>query len=179
MSKIGKMVIKIPEGLSVEINEKELIFKNEKGEIKIPNLKGVKPILENNTLRFNLVEESKQSHSNWGTLAALSRNAIEGLTKGFEKTLILEGIGYRVSKEGNDLVLNVGFSHPVRYSPPPGIVFEIEKNNIIHVKGCDKALVGQVAAEIRSIKKPEPYKGTGIRYADEVIRRKAGKKAVG
>jgi len=177
MSKIGKQLIKIPEGMTVIINENEIIFKNDRGEIKLPVLSGVKPSLEDNFLKFQLISNSKQSRSNWGTFASLSKNAVEGLTKGFQKTLILEGIGYRAAKEGNDLILNVGFSHPVRYQIPSGIVIEVEKNNIVHIKGVDKVLVGQVAAEIRSIKKPEPYKSTGIRYANEVVRRKAGKKA--
>ena len=177
MSKIGKQLIKIPEGMMVTINESEIVFKNERGEIKLPILAGVKPFLEDNFLRFELNFDSKQSRSNWGTLASLSKNAVEGLTKGFQKTLVLEGIGYRVAKEGDNLVFNVGFSHPVYYKIPSGVSIEVEKNNIVHVKGVDKFLVGQVAAEIRSIKKPEPYKGTGIRYLNEVVRRKAGKKA--
>jgi large subunit ribosomal protein L6 len=177
MSKIGKQLIKIPAGVTVTVSEDELIFKSDLGEIKLPILQGVKPSLEDGILKFELISNSKQSRSNWGTLASLSVNAIEGLAKGFQKTLILEGVGYRAAKEGDDLVINVGFSHSVRYHIPTGVTIEVEKNTIVHAKGFDKALVGQVAAEIRSIKKPEPYKGTGIRYINEVVRRKAGKKA--
>ncbi len=177
MSRVGKRLIKIPEGIVLEIKEREMIFRNEKGELRVPILEGIKPVFENGCLGFSLLREDKQSKSNWGTNAALAKNAVLGLTEGFKKTLILEGVGYRMNKEGEDLVMNLGFSHPVRYSPPKGIVLELERNNILHIKGVDKALVGQVAAEIRALKKPEPYKGKGFRYVDEVIRRKAGKKA--
>lgn len=177
MSKIGKQSIKIPAGMTVKVSDETLTFKNERGEITLPVLRGVKPVLEGDVLQFSLTVESKQGRSNWGTLAALAANAVEGLSKGFQKTLIMEGVGYRATKEGNDLVLSVGFSHPVRYSPPAGIILEVEKNTTIHVKGFDRAAVGQAAADIRAIRRPEPYKGKGIRYADEVIRRKAGKKA--
>lgn len=178
MSKIGKQIIKIPAGIAVAIDEHVIRFKSGDKELTVPLLNGIKPVLENGELKFSISADTKQNRSNWGTIASLSLNAIEGLTKGFEKTLIIEGIGYRASKEGNDLVLSVGFSHPVRYSPPAGITIDIEKNTILHIKGFSKEAVGQTAAEIRAVKKPEPYKGTGIRYADEVIRRKAGKKAV-
>ena len=126
---------------------------------------------------FTLQGSGKQSRSNWGTIRALAANAIAGLTKGFQKTLILEGVGFRINKEGDNLNLSLGFSHPIQYKARPGIIFEVEKNTILKVKGIDKELVGQVTAEIRSLKKPEPYKGKGFRYENEVIRRKAGKKA--
>jgi large subunit ribosomal protein L6 len=121
--------------------------------------------------------ETKQVRSNWGTLRSLIQNAIDGLVKGYEKTLLLEGVGYKMAKEGNNLSLNLGFSHPVKFAAPEHIVFEVEKNTTLKIKGFDKALVGQVAAEIRGLKKPEPYKGKGFRYSDEIIKRKAGKKA--
>lgn len=177
MSKIGKQPIKIPDGITVEITGSEVIIKSVKSELKTPLLKGIKPILEDGYLRLDLTGEGKQARSNWGTMRSLLANAVYGLTKGFEKTLLLEGVGYRVTKEGNDLLMNLGFSHPVRYKAPEHITFEVEKNSVLRIKGFDKTLVGQVAAEIRSFKKPEPYKGKGFRYADEIIRRKAGKKA--
>lgn len=121
--------------------------------------------------------ESKQTRSNWGTLASLSLNAIQGLVKDFEKTLVIEGIGYKVTQEGNKLVFGLGFSHPVNYEVPVGVEAALEKNKIIKLKSFDKALLGQTAAEIRAFKKPEPYKGKGIRYQGEVIKLKAGKKA--
>jgi large subunit ribosomal protein L6 len=178
MSKIGKQPIKIPESVSVSIENDTIKVKGPLGENSIPILAGVKPILENSQLRFEIINASnKQARSNWGTLRSLTANAVKGVQEGFSKTLILEGIGFKITKEGNDLVFNLGFSHPVRFSTPPGITFEVEKNTILKIKGIDKSLVGQIAAEIRSLKKPEPYKGTGFRYSDEVIRRKAGKKA--
>jgi large subunit ribosomal protein L6 len=179
MSKIGKQPIKITSGVAVELKDGVVFVKNANKELKIPILDGVKVEVVGDEVRLSLEKDSKRSRSNWGTLRALIANAILGVTQGFEKTLILEGVGFRIVKEGNDLVLNLGFSHPVKFKAPDGITFEVEKNTILKVKGFDKALVGQVAAKIRSLKKPEPYKGKGFRYADEVIRRKAGKKAVG
>jgi len=176
MSKIGKKPIGIPEGVTVEIKKEELTFQSSQGELRLPQLKGVKVVLDKNELKFSLTNDSKQSRSNWGTLRSLSNNAVEGLTKGFEKTLILEGVGFRVEKEGDNLLFRLGFSHPVHYKPSADVSVEVKKNNIV-IKGIDKFLVGQTAAEIRMLKKPEPYKGKGIRYSDEVVRRKVGKKA--
>ncbi|MEK7478974.1 MAG: 50S ribosomal protein L6, partial [Patescibacteria group bacterium] len=116
--------------------------------------------------------------SNWGTLRSLLENAVEGVTKGFQKTLILEGVGFRISKQPEGLQLLLGLSHPVLIQKKEGIEFEVEKN-ILRVKGIHKELVGETAAKIRALKKPEPYKGKGFRYENEVIRRKAGKKAGG
>lgn len=177
MSKVGKQLINIPSDLKVEINSDSILFEKNDKKIVVPVLKGIKVNFENNILSFNLIENNKQARSNWGTLAALCKNAVIGLTQGYQKTLILEGIGYKVQKEGEGIVLSLGFSHPVKYFPPQGITLEVEKNNIIHIKGYDKQLVGQTAAEIRSFRKPEPYKGKGIRYINEVIRRKEGKKS--
>ena len=176
MSKIGKQNIKIPTGITVTIEEGKIYLKGQSGELTVTVLKGVKPAIENDVLIFSLSGDNKQARSNWGTLRSLVANAISGLAKGFEKILILEGIGYRITKEGNDLSLNLGFSHPVKYKAPAGIIFEVPDTTTLKIKGIDKALVGQVAAEIRNLKKPEPYKGKGFRYADEIIRRKAGKK---
>ncbi|MGC9046821.1 MAG: 50S ribosomal protein L6 [Minisyncoccia bacterium] len=177
MSKIGKRIIAIPDGVTVAIDGNFLVFKSNKGELKIQILDGVKPIIEDKLLKFELIKNNKQSKSNWGTLNALCNNAVIGLTKGFEKVLIIEGIGYRFAIDGNSIMINAGFSHPVKYELPQGITAEVEKNTILHLKGFDKFLVGEVAAEIRRIRKPEPYKGSGIRYNDEIIRRKLGKKA--
>lgn len=177
MSKIGKQVIVIPDGVAIKIEDNKIFVQGSKDKIEIPLLRGVKPVIENNSIKFELVSDNKQSRSNWGTLRALVANAVNGLTKGFEKTLILEGVGFRVSKEGEDLSMSLGFSHPVKYKKPDGVSFDVEKNSIVKIRGFDKSVVGQVAAEIRELKKPEPYKGKGFRYSDEVIQRKAGKKA--
>jgi large subunit ribosomal protein L6 len=177
MSKIGKAPITIPSSVTVTISPFAIAVKGPHGELTIPRLHGVEPKLEGQTISFSLVGTSKQARSNWGTFRALVANAVRGITTPFQKTLVLEGVGFRVTKDGNDLVLALGFSHPVRYSAVPGITFEVEKNSILTVKGSDRAMVGQVAAEIRALKKPEPYKGKGFRYSNEVIIRKAGKKA--
>jgi large subunit ribosomal protein L6 len=176
MSKIGKKLVTIPDGIAVTEEGRALLFRGAKGEIRVPILHGVTHTLNGKELTFALDEHSKIARSNWGTTASLCLNAIEGLTKGYEKKLILEGVGYRVTKDGDGLLLALGFSHPVNYPATPGITFEVEKNSILIIRGVDKIRVGQVAAEIRSMKKPEPYKGKGFRYDGEVIRRKAGKK---
>ncbi len=177
MSKIGKQPIKISAGMEVIFKEKEMVIKNQKGELNIPLLSGVEATLENGELKFAVKNTTKQARSNWGTERALAQNAVSGLTKEFEKTLVLEGVGYRAMKEGEGLTMNLGFSHPIKYAAPKGIVFEVDKNSVLKIKGVDKALVGQVAAKIREFKKPEPYKGKGFHYSNEVVRRKAGKKA--
>lgn len=177
MSKIGKQPIKLPEGVTAVLEGDMLHFKGAKAETSVKVLPGIKATVADGTIVFDLVGTSKQARSNWGTTRAIAQNAVSGLTSGFEKTLILEGVGYRVTKEGENLALALGFSHPVKYAAPKGISFDVEKNSILKIKGTDRQLVGQVAAEIRAMKKPEPYKGKGFHYSDEVIRRKAGKKA--
>jgi len=177
MSKIGKLPITLPEGFTAEVSAHTITIKGKTGSLNIHISKGAKVSLAGNELKAEPIGSSKQARSSWGTLRALMQNAVEGLTKGFEKTLILEGVGFRIAKEGEDLTLNLGFSHPVKFKKLEGVSFEVEKNTILKIKGADKGLVGQVAAEIRSLKKPEPYKGKGFHYSDEVVRRKAGKKA--
>ncbi len=177
MSKIGKKIIKIPTGVTCSLSETVLKFNGPKGEVELKVLPGIKVVFVNGEMSFSPSRNSKQVISNWGTLRALSANALKGVTEGFEKTLLLEGVGFRVTKDGEGLVLNLGFSQPVKYGAVKGIAFEVEKNTILKIKGVDRFLVGQVAAEIRGLKKPEPYKGKGFHYANEVIRRKAGKKA--
>lgn len=180
MSRIGKKPISVPDEIIVTVTDDGIEVKNKKGETTlVPSLWGVKPILEGKTLRFELLSKTKQSRSNWGTWRALTQNAILGLTGGFKKTLALEGVGFKVAKDGEGLQLSLGFSHPVKYAAVPGVTFEVEKNSILTIKGSSKDLVGRVAAEIRALKKPDPYKGKGFRYSDETIRRKAGKKSVG
>lgn len=177
MSKIGKQPIIIPEGVTVTIADGFVVVKSAKAELKIPMLQNINVEVKDGAVHCVPLRDDGQARSNWGTLRALIANAIQGLAKGYEKTLMLEGVGYRVAKEGNDLTMNLGFSHPVKYAAPHGISFEVEKNVILKIRGFDKALVGQTAAEIRALKKPEPYKGKGFHYSDEVVRRKAGKKA--
>ncbi|HDY73158.1 MAG TPA: 50S ribosomal protein L6 [Candidatus Jorgensenbacteria bacterium] len=177
MSRIGRKPIIIPEGVTVSINDTVVMVSGNGNEQNIPVLSGVRPVQEGQTLSFELLENTKQARSNWGTLRALVANAIEGVTKGFQKTLLLEGVGYRINKEGDNLKLELGFSHFITYQKPAGIEFELDGNTKITVKGINKELVGQVTAEIRSFRPVEPYKGKGFRYDDEIVRRKAGKKA--
>lgn len=176
MSKIGKKPIVIPEGVEVQPKDGLLSFKGKEGSLELRILPFTKIEIKENQISVSLTHKNKQSRANWGTMASLIKNALAGVKEGFSKKLQLEGIGYRVNMEGKNLVLTVGFSHPIKYEPSAGIKVVVEKN-IISISGVDKALVGEVAAQIRRIKKPEPYQGKGIRYVGEVVRRKAGKKA--
>jgi large subunit ribosomal protein L6 len=183
MSRIGKQPIVIPENVEVKIGEDEIKVKGPQGELTQSIPPQIKLILKDSStgqkeLQVTPQEKSKKTSALWGLLRALIFNMVKGVTEGFEKKLEIEGVGYRASLQGNKLVLNLGFSHPIEIEAPAGIEFKVEKN-IITVSGIDKQLVGQVAAKIRAQRKPEPYKGKGIRYLDEVIRRKAGKKTVG
>jgi large subunit ribosomal protein L6 len=176
MSRLGKQLIKIPSGVTVEINDDLIIVSGPKGKVNVLKMDGVLVTIDQDSIKVSPQNEDKQTLMNWGTQWSHLRNAIIGVTEGFSKTLEIEGVGYKASLEGNDLVLKVGFSHPVRFPVPQGINISVDKNKII-VSGVDKQQVGHVAANIRKIKKPEPYLGKGIRYENEVIRRKAGKKA--
>jgi large subunit ribosomal protein L6 len=183
MSKIGKKPIDLPENIKVEISEGVVrISDGKNNEISVPILRGIVVEKEENKIKVSLSpgKKDKQTRSNWGTQRAILQNAVLGLIKPFQKTLILEGIGYKVNKENDVLVLYLGYSHPIKYPIPPGINIEVEKNSILRISGSDKFLVGKVAAELKSLKKPEPYKGKGFRYENEVIKiRKSSKKAAG
>jgi large subunit ribosomal protein L6 len=178
MSKIGKQIINIPEGVKVEISESSIKFSGKNGILEVPLLTGISPKLEGNELSFTAENEEKQTLSNWGTMRALSANATLGASEDFVKELKIEGVGYRATVEGESVVFNVGYSHPVKFDLPKGIKASVEKN-ILKISGNDKCLVGEVSAKMRAIRKPEPYKGTGIMYVGEKIRRKAGKKVAG
>ena len=179
MSKVGKKPIEIPQGVAVKVNDGNSIeFKGKDGTITLPVLPYTKIELKDNQIFVTSKGDESQSRANWGTMRALAQNAVSGVNGGFVKELEIQGVGYRVAMEGNNLVLSVGFSHPVKFQTPEGIKISIEKN-FIKVFGINKNLVGQVAAKIRSIKKPEPYKGKGIRYRGEVVKLKAGKKVAG
>lgn len=177
MSRIGKKTIKIPEGVEVKIEGNLVIVRGPKGELKYQVGPEIKVEANDRGIEFKPVIFHKGVSALWGTFRSLVANMIEGVTKGFEKTLEIEGVGYRTNLEGGDLVLSLGYSQPIKVKAPDGIEFEVKKNTI-KILGIDKQLVGQIAAEIRSKRKPDPYKGKGIRYQGEIIRRKAGKKAV-
>lgn len=178
MSRIGKQPIIIPDDVEVKIDKGVANVKGPKGELNRVFDELVVIEKKDNYLELHPKKVSVHASALWGTYASLLKNMITGVTEGYAKTLILEGVGYKVSTEGNKLVLSLGFSHPVEMKIPEGISINVEKNKI-EVSGIDKELVGEVSAKIRAFKKPEPYKGKGIRYENEVIRRKAGKKAIG
>lgn len=177
MSKIGKQPIAIPAGVEVKIDGDLVLVKGPKGELKREILPEIKAELKNEQLVVSLVGKSKKGPALWGLWRMLLYNMVQGVKNGFEKKLEIEGIGYKVTLPGKNLILNLGYSHPVEFEAAPGIEFKVEKN-VITVSGIDKELVGQTAAEIRALAKPEPYKGKGIRYQGEVIKLKEGKKAV-
>jgi len=175
MSRIGRKPIVVPQGVTVEIRNGEVAVAGLKGNLTIKIRPEVEVVEENNQILVKRKEESKLARSLHGLTRTLIANAIEGVTNGFSKTLQIVGTGYRASLEGETLVLAVGFSHLVKVLPPPGIKFEVEENVKIRVLGVDKALVGQVAAQIRKIHPPDPYKGKGIRYEGEEVKLKPGK----
>ncbi|MDD3006302.1 MAG: 50S ribosomal protein L6 [Candidatus Pacebacteria bacterium] len=176
MSKIGKKAIEIPSGVTVTLGDKNKVsVKGPKGELAASFDAEIKIVIEGNELTVNPRKDIKRLYALWGLTRSLIANMIEGVVKGYEKKLELQGVGYKVVLKGNDLDLALGFSHPVLFKAPEGIKFVVEKN-VITIAGIDKQSVGQVAAEIRKLRKPEPYKGKGVRYVGEQVRRKAGKK---
>lgn len=178
MSRIGKQPILIPDRVEVKLENRNILISGPKGELKqvLPDFVNVE--IGDNQLKVSVNDSQiKKQRSSWGTFARLIFNMTIGVTKGFEKKLELVGVGYRAQITDNILKLTIGFSHPVDFLIPKGVEIKLEQN-IIVVSGIDKQLVGEVAAQIRRLRKPEPYKGKGIKYSDEVIRKKAGKKAV-
>lgn len=181
MSRIGKKPIEIPNGVEIKITagddtqKTQVSVKGSKGTLDVSVPSEVKIEQKDKELIFTVKNpEAGSDKALWGLTRTLIKNAILGVTEGFSKELEINGVGFKAALQGKKLVLNVGFSHPVEYDLPEGITAEVEKNNI-KISGIDKQKVGQTAAEIRAVKKPEPYKGKGIKYADEQIRRKAGK----
>lgn len=177
MSRIGKKSILVPEGVSVDINDKLLTIKGPKGELKYTVESQAKVSQIEGKIHVERNLETKLARSIHGLTRSLIANMIIGVTNGYEKKLELVGTGYRVAKKGQGLSMTLGFSHPVDITPVPGINFEVEGNTVVMIKGIDKQLVGQVAANIRAFRPPEPYKGKGVRYSGERVRRKAGKQA--
>ncbi len=178
MSKIGKKIIKIPADVAVTVNGQTLNVKGPKGELVFVIPKEIGAKLEGDQLSLSPAIDTKKTMALWGTSRAIIANLVRGVKDGFEKKLEIEGIGFKAELKGKNLVLNLGFSHPVNFPVQDGVNVAVEKNTIT-VSGVSKELVGQVAADIRALKKPEPYKGKGIHYLGEVIRRKAGKKVAG
>lgn len=179
MSRIGKKIIEIPQGVEVKITPSVITVKGPKGELSQDIHSSVTITQEENTLKVTVKDpEQRQDKALWGLFASLVMNMITGVTEGFEKKLEVNGVGYKVAQSGNKITLNLGFSHPIDFDLPEGVSAQVEKN-VITLTSNDKQKVGQVAADIRKLRKPEPYKGKGIKYIEEVIKRKVGKAAGG
>ncbi len=177
MSRIGKRIIAIPDNVTVDINDSTVIVKGPKGELTMPISKNIEVEVKEKEVYVNRTNElipTKQMH---GTTNANIKNMIEGVSNGFKKGLEIVGVGYRFNVKGDTLVINAGYSHQVDITIPEGIKVEQKSNTEIEVSGIDKTKVGEFAANVRKVRKPEPYKGKGIKYAGEHIRRKEGKKA--
>ena len=175
MSRLGKKPLVIPAKVEVSVKDSTVVVKGAKGELTVAILDGYSVAVEEGLVKVTPESDAQSAWAKWGLIAVLIRNAMTGVSEGYQKALIVEGVGYRVSLQGKKLTIIAGYSHPVLYVAPDGVDFEVEGNNKIVVKGIDKQKVGQVAAEIRGIRPPEPYKGKGIRYDGEHIVRKAGK----
>lgn len=175
MSRLGKKPIELPGGVTCQVTADQISVSGPKGSLTMPVNPKVKVEVKDNQIFTTVADpEDQELKSHWGLVASLLTNMVVGVQTGYEKKLEINGVGFKAQLKGQDLELNVGYSHPVLYQTPAGVEIAVEKN-VITVTGIDKQLVGQVAAEIRAVKKPEPYKGKGIKYIDEVIRRKAGK----
>jgi large subunit ribosomal protein L6 len=178
MSRIGKKPLEIPAGVTVTIaDDNTVTVKGPKGELTRTFNSDIKITIEENVLTVSRPSDVKEHRALHGTTRSLLGNMVEGVSKGFERGLELIGVGYRASKSGNKLVLNVGYSHPVEITPESGIEIEVPSQTKVVVKGTDKERVGAIAANIRDVRPPEPYKGKGIRYEGEFVRRKEGKTA--
>ncbi|MCJ7727060.1 MAG: 50S ribosomal protein L6 [Candidatus Hydromicrobium sp.] len=179
MSRIGRKPIDVPEEVEIKIDKDNISVKGKLGELsqKFDNT-SVKLSMEDSRLTVISVSNSNENRAKYGLYRSLINNMVIGVSSGFSKTLIIVGVGFRASKKGNDLEILAGYSNPVIVNPLQGISFDVPDNTTIVVKGIDKQVVGEMAAKIRSIRKPEPYKGKGIKYSDEVIRRKVGKTGI-
>jgi large subunit ribosomal protein L6 len=176
MSRVGKNPVVLPQGVTADLKGQIIKVKGPKGELSFTVHDAVEPKLENGQVTVAPRNEERQTRALWATMQRRIANMVEGVNKGYEKSLEIEGVGYRCNLQGKELVLQLGFSHDIRYQIPEGITIAVEKQTAIKVSGIDKEKVGQVAAEIRGYKPPEPYKGKGIRYVGEYILRKEGKK---
>ncbi|MGB4967117.1 MAG: 50S ribosomal protein L6 [Candidatus Saccharimonadales bacterium] len=174
MSRVGKLPIAIPSGVTITVDSDAIKVSGAKGNLETPQIEGVTVKVEDGVLTVSRASEEPRIRAAHGLIRALINNMVVGVTQGFSKQLELNGVGYRVAAQGTDLKLNLGFSHDVIYKVPQGVQVAVEQNKMT-VSGIDKQQVGQVAAEIRALKKPEPYKGKGIKYVDERILRKSGK----
>lgn len=177
MSRIGKKIIEIPKGVTVTLNGNNVKVKGPKGELQRDTHPNMKVEMKDNEIEVKRPDDLKENRALHGLTRALIQNMIRGVNEEYKKTLDIVGVGYKVEAKGTNLLLNMGYSHPIYFMPPAGIKLEATTPTQIVISGIDKQLVGQVAAKIRSIRQPEPYKGKGIKYSDEHIIRKAGKTA--
>ncbi len=177
MSRIGRKIIELPKGVSIAQDGGVLKVKGPKGALEVPVAKGVNPQIKDGELSFTRASEDKKTRALHGLTRALANSAIVGVTEGFSKKLDIVGVGYRAELRGKTLVLALGFSHPIVFAAPPDITIGVPVPTSIVISGTDKQLVGQVAANIRAFRPPEPYNGKGVKYDNEIIRRKAGKAA--
>ncbi|WP_346291820.1 50S ribosomal protein L6 [Sphaerothrix gracilis] len=175
MSRIGKRPISLPSKVTVAIDGQHVAVKGPKGELDRTLPTGVSVMQEGDTIVVNRNNDSRLCRQRHGLCRTLVANMVEGVSQGFQKRLEIQGVGYRAQVQGRTLTLSLGYSHPVQFEPPEGIQFAVEGNTNVTVSGIDKEIVGNMAAKIRAARPPEPYKGKGVRYAGEVIRRKAGK----
>lgn len=176
MSRIANQPVTLPSGVEVKIDANEIAVKGSKGQLTLASSRLVKVEQNEGVLTISQIKDGKKAHAMSGTMRALLQNMVTGVSDGFERRLNLVGVGYRAAQQGQDLNLSLGFSHPVVYKAPEGISFEVIKQTEIVVRGIDKQRVGQVSAEIRSLRPPEPYKGKGVRYSDERVSLKEAKK---
>jgi large subunit ribosomal protein L6 len=176
MSRIAKHPIKIPAGVEVKLNGKKLLVKGKKGELTLDLVNDIGAEVKDGALVLKPLSKARTAMVMWGTTASNFRNMLKGVTEGYSKKLLLEGVGFRAALKGKDLSLQIGFSHDVNYKTPAGIEIKVPKQTEVEIHGIDQQKVGQVSAEIYSLKPPEPYKGKGFRYEGQVIRRKEGKK---
>jgi large subunit ribosomal protein L6 len=178
MSRVGKEPIEIPQGVEVTISGREVAVKGPKGQLSRTFHRLVDIEREDSTVRIKPVDDSQKARGMWGLSRTLLNNMVVGVSQGFKRVLEINGVGYRAEVTGDTLKLALGFSHPVEYPLPKGIEASVEKNTVVTLTGYDKELLGQVAATIRAFRPPEPYKGKGVKYAEETIRRKVGKAGV-
>jgi large subunit ribosomal protein L6 len=176
MSKIGKLPVILPNNTEVKVEDKKVIVKGPKGSLDLKLPQNIEVEITENQVVVKVKKVTLQSKADYGTIRSLIANMVNGVNEGWTKKMELIGTGYRAEVNGNDLILTVGYSHPIKINAPEGISFKVEKN-VVTVSGTDRIVVGQTAASIRAVRPPEPYKGKGIKYVDEVIRRKAGKAA--
>lgn len=176
MSRVGKHPVAIPAGVTVEVADDTVTAKGKLGQLSAPFTADVEVTVADNLVSIRPTRETKKARAMWGTTRALVNNLVTGVSSGFTVNLEINGVGYRAAVEGRDLVLSLGFSHPVRYPIPEGVTMKCERPTAIEISGADKQRIGQIASEIRAFRPPEPFKGKGVKYATETILRKEGKK---